>query len=131
MRARRALSTAALIADGRGRYLVARRPAGGQGGLKWEFPGGKVEDGETPQAGLRRELLEELGSDFRVLDEVFSTEFEHNGTSFLLKVFEVEPAAAPPAALEHERLAWLAPAGIAELELVDSDRRIVEYLLAK
>ncbi|MEY4005494.1 MAG: hypothetical protein RLZZ221_1590, partial [Verrucomicrobiota bacterium] len=52
---------AAVLTDDRGRFLLAQRPAHKKLGLNWEFPGGKVEPGETPEAALARELREELG----------------------------------------------------------------------
>jgi 8-oxo-dGTP diphosphatase len=77
------------IAVERGRLFVARRKAGGDLGGKWEFPGGKVEDGESDEDALRREYREEFGLEVETGPLLASAQFEHNGQSFLLNAYRI------------------------------------------
>ncbi|MDK1252408.1 pyrimidine (deoxy)nucleoside triphosphate diphosphatase [Cronobacter dublinensis] len=115
-----------------GRLLLAQRPAtGDQAGL-WEFPGGKVEPGESQPAALARELSEELAIEARVGAYVASHTREVSGRVIRLHAWRVEDFDGEPQALCHSALAWceareafgyaLAPADIPLLEAFMSER---------
>ncbi|EOL8970793.1 pyrimidine (deoxy)nucleoside triphosphate diphosphatase [Cronobacter dublinensis] len=115
-----------------GRLLLAQRPAtGDQAGL-WEFPGGKVEPGESQPAALARELSEELAIEARVGAYVASHTREVSGRVIRLHAWRVEDFGGEPQALCHSALAWcepreafgyaLAPADIPLLEAFMSER---------
>ncbi len=102
-----------------GRVLMARRPAGRHAGL-WEFPGGKVEPGESEPTALARELLEELAVPAVVGDLVARGSDER----VVLTCYRVE-LLADPVALYHDRLAWIPLADLASLSTPPADRAAV------
>jgi 8-oxo-dGTP diphosphatase len=121
-----------VLVDAAGRLLLAQRPAGKHLPLKWEFPGGKVEPGESPAAALRRELREELGCDVTV--EAALPEFVHHyGTvsiHMLPFVCRLTPASAAPHPHEHIALRWVAPPDVTSLDLAEADVPVIRDYLA-
>lgn len=116
----------AAVAERGGRFLVCRRPAHKRHGGLWEFPGGKLEPGESPQAAARRELAEELGV------EVLSCGgrlfvVEDPGSDFVIE-FHAVAFRGEPACLEHSELAWASVPALLALELAPSDRRFSLFL---
>ena len=90
--------------------LVSRRHAAAERGGQWEFPGGKVEPDEGPEACLRRELAEELGIEAEIGPEVHRTDHRYpNGISVRLLFFQVLRYAGAPENREFERIAWARP----------------------
>ncbi|MFQ3619415.1 MAG: (deoxy)nucleoside triphosphate pyrophosphohydrolase [Spirochaetales bacterium] len=122
-----ALTTAAIIVKGE-RLFLARRKASGSMGSRWEFPGGKVEEGETPEKALIRELNEEFGVPSRVLEFLGSVEFVHNSIPYSLLAFWVEWQTNPHFLEEHTEVGWFSLEEIEQLDLADSDRALFEKL---
>ncbi|MCU0622508.1 MAG: (deoxy)nucleoside triphosphate pyrophosphohydrolase [Gemmatimonadaceae bacterium] len=118
----------AAVLERDGRLLVARRPAHKRHGGLWEFPGGKVEPGESDAQALARELHEELGLTAVRLGAV-RFERRDEDSPFLI-VFREASAAGDPAPLEHEALAWATPAELAAYPLAPSDAAFVQHLLS-
>ena len=119
---------AAVIRRG-GRVLLGRRPEHKRHGGLWEFPGGKVHDGETDFQALERELAEEL--EVRTVS-VGSVLFESPDPEapFLIRFVEVE-VDGDPTALEHAEIGWFDPSVLQDLPLAPSDARfVVQHLLA-
>jgi 8-oxo-dGTP diphosphatase len=113
----------AAVVEREGRYLVARRPPEKRHGGMWEFPGGKVREGEGLLDAVARELGEELGVGVRRLGkERFRA--RDPGSAFLILFVEVE-LRGEPRPLEHTALRWAVPAELARLDLAPSDRRFV------
>jgi 8-oxo-dGTP diphosphatase len=113
-----------------GRVLVCQRPEGKQLAGLWEFPGGKVEPGETPEACLIRELEEELG--IRVAQAclapfVFAS---HGYESFhlLMPLYLCRRWEGQVRPLEHAALKWVTPAEMAALPMPPADAPLVAYL---
>ena len=81
------LVTAAIIKNKKGEYLITQRKPGAHNGLRWEFPGGKLELGETPEDCLKREIKEELGIDIEVKDvfDVSSFVYEKKEADKIIK----------------------------------------------
>jgi mutator protein MutT len=119
---RRTVVAAALI-DG-DRLLVAQRshPAALAG--QWEFPGGKVERGETARAALVRECSEELGCRVMIEQEIGRQSLD-DGALFILYQASLAPGSPDPAALEHRQIRWADAAELAQLEWVATNRKYV------
>ena len=114
-----------------GRILVARRPPGKRLGGLWEFPGGKVEDGEQPEAALHRELAEELGCAVAVLESGPAVGHEYEWGRIRLHPFVCELAGPDePFAHEHTALRWVGMEELLalELELAPADVPVVKWL---
>ncbi len=91
-------------------------------------PGGKIEPGETPQESLARELQEELAIQVRVGEFLCSASYEGDGVSLELMVYRVERMEGEPALIEHQEIRWVNPKQLADFDLADSDRRVVQKL---
>jgi A/G-specific adenine glycosylase len=111
-----------------GKILLAKRPAKGLLGGMWEFPGGKIEKGETLEACLAREIREELGAGIRV-GEAFGI-YQHAYTHFriTLHAFLCELTDGEPKPIEAAELAWVSPAELADYPMGKVDRQIARRL---
>lgn len=109
-----------------GRVLAARRTFPAEAAGRWEFPGGKVEPGETPEAALVREIAEELGCDIAVTDwlpgEVAI------GDRHVLTVAVAELVAGEPHPHEHDAVRWLAADELASVDWLEPDRPFLAHL---
>jgi 8-oxo-dGTP diphosphatase len=119
----------ACILSREGKLFVARRGPGGALGGKWEFPGGKVEPGESDEEALARELVEEFGARVRVGALVGEESFAHRGRARVLAAYAAElEGGATIVPSEHVELRWASVEDIAALDLVDSDRKLLRFL---
>ncbi|MBK8095284.1 MAG: (deoxy)nucleoside triphosphate pyrophosphohydrolase [Verrucomicrobiaceae bacterium] len=114
-------------------FLLARRPPGKRLGGLWEFPGGKVEPGELPEAALHRELAEELGCTVRVLAEFAAVDhvYEWGAIRLLPFLCELAPGSTEPVAHEHTELAWSALQDLENYELAPADLPVLQMLLKR
>ena len=121
--------TAAVIEDGTGKVLITRRPSKGLLGGMWEFPGGKLEAGETLTEGLKREIGEELdarievGAPYGVYQHAF-THFKVTLHAFLCHLIQD----SVPVLLEASALAWVTPPELANYPMGKIDRQISRRL---
>ncbi len=124
------LVAAAALIDAQGRVLLARRPEGKKMAGLWEFPGGKMEPGETPEAALARELHEELGIAVNPRDFApfmfASHAYEH--FHLLMPLFLCRHWRGEPRAREGQKLAWVAPADLVEYPMPPADRPLIPML---
>jgi 8-oxo-dGTP diphosphatase len=112
-----------------GDILIAQRKATGQHGLKWEFPGGKVEPGEAPQEALVRELAEELGIQARVDGEIMRYEYEYPGRAPILLIFyRVVEFTGEPKNLDFEQIVWMPRQRLREYDFLEGD---AEFLASR
>ena len=128
--ARLLLVSACALIDGDGRVLLARRPEGKPLAGLWEFPGGKVKAGETPEAGLIRELREELGVDVSEACLAPFTFASHDYGAFhlLMPLFLCRRWEGTPTAREGQALAWVRPNRLSDYSMPPADRPLVALL---
>lgn len=119
---------AGLLLDASGRVLLAQRPAGKHLAGFWEFPGGKLEAGETPLAALARELLEELGIHVQSAEPLIRLPWRYDERELLLDAWRVSSWRGDPQSLESQPLKWLAPANVDPATLAPADRVILTAL---
>ncbi len=124
------LVAACALIDVDGRVLIARRPAGKALAGLWEFPGGKVEAGESPEACLIRELNEELGITVAhacLAPFVFASH-AYGDTHLLMPLYLCRRWEGFVTAREHEALAWVKPARMADYPMPPADEPLVAWL---
>lgn len=119
---------AAILRDADGRVLVAQRPAGKHMAGWWEFPGGKIAAGETPQAALRRELEEELGIRMHTATPFMQLVHDYPDRQVRLAVWQVDAYDGEPHGREGQALKWLQPAALRDEDLLPADRPIIDQL---
>ena len=117
-----------VIEDGQGRYLACLRPQGKHLGGLWEFPGGKVDPGESPETALVRELIEELGVVVAVGKALVPVEWTYDRSRIRLLPFICHILTGSPQALEHEELLWCAPDEFDSLVWADADLPVLEQI---
>ena len=117
-----------VIEDGEGRFLACLRPQGKHLGGHWEFPGGKVDPGESPEIALIRELREELGIEVAVGEPLAPVIWSYERGAIRLLPFWCSVIHGDPQALEHERLLWCAPADFDSLLWAAADLPILSRI---
>ena len=110
------------------RFLICQRPEGKKRALLWEFPGGKVEKGETDQEALVREIQEELAADIEVADRVMETEHEYSDAIVRLCVYNATLCGREPMRLEHADMRWIMADETDNYTFCPADRELLELL---
>ena len=112
-----------------GRILVCQRTRHQTMPLKWEFPGGKIEEGEQPRDALRRELEEELGIDAQVGEELLRLRHEYpNGAAVELRFFEVRKYSGELENKIFRDMRWAVPAELPSFDFLEADLSLVQKL---
>lgn len=114
-----------------GRVLLARRPPPKPQALKWEFPGGKVDRGETAEAALIREIREEFGCDItieRPLPRSRHT-YDHRTIEMIPFVCRLSPGSPEPHPIEHSAVAWVRPPELLGFDLAEADLPVARAYL--
>jgi 8-oxo-dGTP diphosphatase len=111
-----------------GRYLVARRGQSKKLAGKWEFPGGKVENGESLENCLERELLEELGVSVQVGKVVIESQYRYDHGEFLIVAIEAKLISKDLTLTVHDAVKWLTPQELLDLDLSPADIPIALFL---
>ena len=122
------LVVAAALYDAEGRVLIAQRPPGKHQAGRWEFPGGKVTPGEAESEALVRELREELGIELLQATPFMRTAHDYDDRTVELSLWRVERFSGTPQPLDGQQLKWVAPAGLADEDLLEADRPFVVAL---
>jgi 8-oxo-dGTP diphosphatase len=108
-----------------GKLLIAKRKSGGDMGERWEFPGGKIEEGEDFTQAINREMLEEFGCKVKIFEQLAKADFVHNGKNCTVNAFRVEfendGVDKPFVLTEHTQTQWVSPDQILSRSFVDSD----------
>ena len=128
MNLKRQLVVAAAVIPEGGRYLLARRPPGSHMAGYWEFPGGKVEDGETVAQALARELAEELGIDAVPGEPVITLEHDYDDRRVTLHFLATTIRSGEPRALEADEIGWFFPCEMPRLPVLEADRPLIDLL---
>jgi len=121
----------AAVIEKDGKVLVVRRKPGLVAGGMWEFPGGKVEDGETAEKCLERELEEELGVRTRVGELLCSVPFSGATRAFELLAFRAELLSDSFVLTDHDKIRWQAPGDMDEVLFSKPDRPVVRMLAGR
>lgn len=111
-----------------GEVLIAQRPAGKIAAGLWEFPGGKIEAGETPYQALVRELHEELGVSVRQARPLIRVTHDYSDRSVVLDTWRVDAFDGTPHGREQQALAWVLPSRLRDYPLLAADHPIVNAL---
>jgi len=121
--------TAAII-EQNGRILIAKRRQGSKFGGKWEFPGGKVEKGETPQQCLKRELREELAVTAEIGSLYCTSEYSYTPHQTIrLLAYRTTVISGAFDLNDHEEIRWVEPANLGRYVFLEADKPIVEKLM--
>ncbi|MES2440301.1 MAG: (deoxy)nucleoside triphosphate pyrophosphohydrolase [Verrucomicrobiota bacterium] len=110
-----------VIGNSAGQFLACQRPAGKHLGGLWEFPGGKVDAGESPEVALARELREELAIDVEVGLPLSPVIWNYGDKTIRLLPFFCRIIGGELQALEHEKLLWCRPEDFADLTWAEAD----------
>lgn len=124
------LVVAGALVDPDGRVLIARRPEGKRMAGLWEFPGGKVAPGETPEAALIRELQEELGIDTResCLAPIAFASHRYDDFHLLMPLYVCRVWKGSPSPREGQELAWVRPPRLSDYPMPPADAPLVALL---
>ena len=118
---------AAFIREGE-RFLICQRPLGKNCALGWEFPGGKVEPGETKAEALVRECREELAVTLDVQGALCDVVHNYPGFSIHLTLLEATVSEGTPTALEHNDLRWITFPELTDYDFCPADRKLIGLL---
>lgn len=112
------------------KLLICQRRAGDTSALKWEFPGGKMEPGETPEAALERELREELDVTLVRCREIARAQhkYPHFAEPIEIRFFAAEIGEVEVAPVGFEDVAWVLPRDLSEYDFLEADRPLVAQL---
>lgn len=124
------LVSAVALIDADGRVLLAQRPEGKSLAGLWEFPGGKVESGETPEAALIRELKEELGIDTwkSCLAPLTFASHSYDGFHLLMPLFACRRWEGAVQGREGQALAWVRPNRLRDYPMPPADEPLIPIL---
>ena len=121
----------AAVIEKKGKLLVCQRTKHQTMPLKWEFPGGKIEEGEQPRDALRRELEEELGIQAKVGDEIARVQHTYpSGAAVELRFYIVREYSGEMENRIFRDLQWSAPKDLASYDFLEADASLVKDLVA-
>lgn len=121
----------AMLESEEGRYLITQRPPTATLPLLWEFPGGRVEPGESDQQALARELREEMGIDVEIGDQAMHTRHSYPSYDLDFRVFRCRLRPGSPG-IRHLRVhdhRWAALGELSQYKFPDADQKTLEKLL--
>jgi len=119
---------AGVLTDAQGRVMLAQRPPGTHYAGYWEFPGGKVERGESPVEALRRELREEIGIELDAVEPLIAIPWRYETKSILLDVYRVTAFRGEPRAIEVQALRWERPEELRREDMPPADHPVIAAL---
>jgi 8-oxo-dGTP diphosphatase len=126
--AERRLVVAAVVQRDDGRFLLARRPPSAHLGGLWEFPGGAVEEGETPAQALRRELQEELGVEVEIGEPLTFAFHRDRERDVVLLFFQARIGRVEVTGREGQQVGWFAARELTALPTPPADAELIARL---
>ena len=114
-----------------GKFFCAQRPEGKSLGGFWEFPGGKLETGESPEQALIREIKEELNSEIEIVTYINEASYDYDFGTVIMKTYHAKLISGNLELLEHQNSTWLAPNELDTLNWAPVDQPAVELLSNK
>lgn len=127
-RAMKVVRVAAAVIEKDGRVLLTRRGPGLDSAGRWEFPGGKLEPGESAAAALRREIEEELGLHIRVGERLCIVRQRPSGPRIELLAYRAELVGGELRLTDHDAARWVRPQDLASFALTEPDRPVAALL---
>lgn len=118
----------AVINNEQGKILIDRRKATGEMGGLWEFPGGKIEAGETIEACIKREVKEELDIEIKVGDRLTTITHAYKTFNVTLYVHNCQYLSGKPQPLECEEIHWVEPAQMNQYQFPQANTKIINLL---
>jgi len=116
----------------KGKILIGQRKRNDWHGLKWEFPGGKIEPGEKPEQALARELREELGIDATIGERLQSYQFSYNERPPVeLMFYNITQFTGVPVNYEFEQILWEEAAKLPSYDFLEGDKEFIQWLAAR
>ena len=117
---------AAVIMDGKKIFATQR----GYGEWKdwWEFPGGKIEQGETLEQALQREIREELAAEICIVDKLITVDYDYPSFHLTMHCFRCEVASGNLTLLEHEAARWLTVSELHSVKWLPADLEVIKFL---
>ena len=122
---------AGALFDAAGRVLIAQRPPGKALAGRWEFPGGKLHEGESAYDGLVRELGEELGVTVHAAERLVRYAHAYPDRTVWLDLWVVSAWSGEPQGLDGQALKWAEPERLAEEDILEADRPMIEALVQR
>lgn len=113
--------------DGK-KYVFATQRGYGEFKDGWEFPGGKIEEGESPEAALEREIKEELATQVKVGDCIGTIEYDYSTFHLSMKCFACQVVSGKLELLEHENAAWLTRENLHSVDWLPADVTILDIV---
>lgn len=118
----------AVINNQQGKILIDRRKAGGEMGGLWEFPGGKIEPGETIEECIKREIKEELGIEIKIGDRLTTITHTYKNFNVTLYVHDCQYLSGEPQPLECEEIHWVNPSDMNQYQFPQANIQIINLL---
>lgn len=112
-----------------GRILIAKREKAGPLENQWEFPGGKIEPGETPEECVRREVFEELGLTIERVDFLCTSRYRYDHGSVELFAFMARYGSVEPGTGLYRTIKWVNPGELLQYEFPEANRPIIEKIV--
>lgn len=122
-------TVAAAIIEQDGKFLIAKRKAGGVMGGKWEFPGGKIEHDESLEDGLKREIKEELDADIEIEDFFDDHVYHYEDGMIKFVAYTAKCSRGNFNLSEHDEVRWISDRELGNFDFVGNDRQAIRKLL--